>query len=204
MGQKASCVRNIMENDGTYVDLEFNKERTVNSLSPLQTVDEDAKEIRRLTKVSKRFLVIYSIHVIQFYYKKLKLQELEERDSELKRQEEAKKQLILKLCNAQKQMENSEQRLRKMEGEHEKAIKAIQGFIEREQQMEDTNSRKERKILELETELRKLQDCYNPKMRRNGHDLVSLKDLGVRNMDDTENDFHKQVNIAIYLMSFVC
>lgn len=129
------------------------------------------------------------------------MQELEERDNELKRQEETKKQLILKLCNAQKQAENFEQRVKKIESEHEKAIKAIQGFIEREQQMEDVHCRKERKILELETELRKLQDHYNLKMKRN--DLVSLKELGVRNIDDTETDFYKQVNIAIYLKPYL-
>ena len=124
------------------------------------------------------------------YLKKLELQELEERDNKLKQHEDSRKQLILKLCNAQKQAENAEQKLKKMEGEHQKAIKAIQGFMEREQQMRDTDSHKERQIIELEAELHK---------RRNSHGLVSLKDLGIKNADDFENDSCKQVNIAMHV-----
>lgn len=114
---------------------------------------------------------------------------MEERDNELKRQEETRKQMILKLCNAQKQMEISEQKLKKLEGEYEKAIRAIQGFVEREQQIQEIHSRKEQRILELETELHK---------RRNSHDPVSLKDLDVKNASNSENDSSKQVNIANY------
>lgn len=112
---------------------------------------------------------------------------MEERDNELKQQEETRKQMILKLCNAQKQVEISEQKLKKLEGEYAKAIRAIQGFVEREQQIQDIYSHKEQKILELETELRK---------RRNSYDLVSLKDLGVKNASNSENDSSEQVNIA--------
>lgn len=119
------------------------------------------------------------------------MQELESKDYKLKHYENIRKQLILKLCNSQKQAENSEQKLKKIEGEHYKAIRAIQGFMEREQQMRDTDSQKERQIVELETELRK---------RRNSHGSVSLKDLGVKNADDVENDSCKQVNIAILIL----
>lgn len=118
------------------------------------------------------------------------MQELEERDNKLKQHENIRKQLILKLCNAQKQVENSEHKLKKIEGEHYKAIRAIQGFMEREQQMRDTDSHKERQLVELETKLRK---------RRNSHGSVSLKDLDVKNADDVENDSCKQVNIALHL-----
>jgi hypothetical protein len=114
---------------------------------------------------------------------------LEERDGELKRLQETRKQLILKLCNVQKQTESTEQKLKKMEGEHEKAVRAIQGFIEREQQMRDVDFCKDQKILELETELRK---------RKNAHIPVSLKDLGVKKADDRETESYKQVTIAIY------
>lgn len=120
---------------------------------------------------------------------------MEERDNELKRQEDTRKQMILKLCNAQKQMEISEQKLKKLEGEYEKAIRAIQGFVEREQQIQDIYSRKEQRILELETELRK---------RRNSHDPVSLKDLDVKNASNSENDSSEQVNIANYFSSCSC
>lgn len=119
------------------------------------------------------------------------MQELEDRDNKLKQYENIRKQLILKLCNAQKQAENSGQKLKKIEGEHYKAIRVIQGFMEREQQMRDTDSHKEQQIVELETELHK---------RRNSHGSVSLKDLGVKNADDVENDSCKQVNIAIHLL----
>lgn len=125
------------------------------------------------------------------------LQELEERNDELKQLEETRKQLVLRLCNTQKHAENTEQRLKKMEGEHEKAIRAIQGFMEREQQMRDTNTRKERRILELDVELRKFRDSDDTKVRKDEHDLVLLKDLGVRHVAGNEN---KQVNIAIYFL----
>lgn len=133
----------------------------------------------------------------------LELQELEERDNELKRLEEARKQLILRLCNTQKQAENTEQRLKKIEGEHEKAIRAIQGFMKREQEVQEANTRKERRILELEVELCKLRDSDGTKVRRDEHDLVLLKDLGVRS-DGNENNSYEQVNIVLYfLFSFV-
>lgn len=115
----------------------------------------------------------------------------------MKQLEETRKQLVLRLCNTQKHAENTEQRLKKMEGEHEKAIRAIQGFMEREQQMQDTNTRKERRILELDMELRKFRDSDDTKVRKDEHDLVLLKDLGVRHVAGNES---KQVNIAIYFL----
>ncbi|XP_029157354.1 centrosomin isoform X2 [Nylanderia fulva] len=147
MGQKQQSYIQNTRCEGAY---ESNiKEKAASLNSPL---GGDGKEIRQLIK------------------------ELEERDNELKRQEETRKQLILKLCNAEKQMKTSEQKLKKIEVEYEKAIRAIQGFVEREKQMQDIYSRKEQRTLELETELRK---------RRNSHDLVSLKDLGVKNENDS-------------------
>lgn len=115
------------------------------------------------------------------------MQTLEQKDNELKRKEEDRRHLISKLCNTQKQVDQAEQKLKTLEEEHKTAVKTIQAFMERERQMRDADSHKERKILELETELRK---------RRNSQDLVSLKDLGVKNV---ENDSCKQVNIAINL-----
>ncbi|XP_011861799.1 PREDICTED: centrosomin isoform X2 [Vollenhovia emeryi] len=154
-GQKVSYVQSTARHDGSY-DCKSNKERGMSLSSPL---GGDSKEIRHLIK------------------------ELEERDNKLKQHEDMRKQLILKLCNVQKQAESSEQKLKKMEVEHHKAIRAIQGFMEREQQMRDAESHKERQVVEPEMELRK---------RRNSHGLVSLKDLGVKNADDIENDSCKQ------------
>lgn len=85
-----------------------------------------------------------------------------------------------------------------MEGEHEKAVKAIQGFLEREQKMRNSISRKERKILELGAELNKSQDCDNMAMKKHAHGLASLKNLDAKNVENIENDLFKQVNITIY------
>lgn len=95
----------------------------------------------------------------------------------------------------QKQEEQLKQKLKKLEYEHEKAIKAIQVFIEREQEMRDADSHKEHRILELETELRK---------RRNGRALVSLKDLDVNKADDPAVDSNNQVHIAIIFFYLIC
>lgn len=97
--------------------------------------------------------------------------------------------MILKLCNAQTETKKQTERLKKMESEHEKAVRAIQGFIEREQQMRDVDFCKDQKILNLEMELRKWRSSHAP---------VSLRDLGVRNANDHENEFCKQVTIVIY------
>ncbi|XP_024871889.1 centrosomin isoform X1 [Temnothorax curvispinosus] len=154
-GQKVSYVQSTTKHDGSY-DCESSKERATSLSSPL---GRDSKELKNLIK------------------------ELEERDNKLKQHEDTRKQLILKLCNAQKQAENSEQKLKKLEVEYKKAIRAIQGFMEREKHRRDTDSHQERQIMELDSELRK---------RRNSHSPVSLKDLSVKNVDDIENESCKQ------------
>jgi len=185
MGQKAFCIQNAAKNNEA---CELNMEKVLDN-SPLG--GDGKKEIRQLIKVRELFLAVHCLatNAIQLVISEHNFQELEERDSELKRLQETRKQLILKLCNVQKQTESTEQKLKKMEGEHEKAVRAIQGFIEREQQMRDMDFCKDQKILELEAELRK---------RRNAHIPVSLKDLDVKKADDRENESCKQVTIAIY------
>lgn len=126
------------------------------------------------------------------------LQELEEKDNELKRQEEARKQLVLKLCNVQKYAESTEYKLKKLEGENEKAIKTIQGFMERQQQLENTNLRKEQKIMELEIELNRLREAENPKGTRDGHDHFVRSDFRTDMTDDPERDPSNQVDIMIF------
>lgn len=117
--------------------------------------------------------------------------EVEEKDRELRKLEEEKKQLILKLCNVQKQVELTDQKFKKMEGEHQKAVKMIQGFMERQQQMEDKNSRKERKIAELETELNRLRGCEDIKARR--RDVASSrKDYNAETTENPERDDSSQ------------
>lgn len=125
-------------------------------------------------------------------------QELEERDIELKRQEEARKQLVLKLCNMQKHTETADHKLKKLEGDHEKAIKTIQGFMERQQQLENTNLRKEQKIMELEIELNRLRECDNLKATRDGYNQYVRRDYSTDMTDDPERDPSNQVDIMIF------
>lgn len=128
-------------------------------------------------------------------------QELEERDQELKRQEEEKKQLILKLCNVQKHVEVTDQNFKKMEGEHQKAVKMIQGFMERQQQMEDKIARKERKIAELEVALnvRSSSGHDNNTKATRRRDGSARKDYNVEITENPErDDSNHQVDITIY------
>lgn len=124
-------------------------------------------------------------------------QELEEKDQELKRQEEEKKQLILKLCNLQKHVETTDQDFKKMEGEHQKAVKMIQGFMGRQQQMEDKIARKERKIAELEAILNRSSGHEDGKAIRR-RDGSARKDYNVEITDNPERDDSNQVDITIY------
>lgn len=125
-------------------------------------------------------------------------QELEEKDNELKRQEEGRKQLVLKLCNMQKHAETMDYKLKKLEGEHEKAIKTIQGFMERQQQLESTKLRKEQKIMELEIELNRLREYENMKIARDGHNQFVRRDFSTDMTDDPERDPSNQVDIMIF------
>lgn len=116
----------------------------------------------------------------------------------MKRQEEARKQLVLKLCNIQKHAETTDHKLKKLEGEHEKAIKTIQGFMERQQQLENTKLRKEQKIMELEIELNRLRECENAKAGRDVHNQYVRRDFSTDMTDDPERDPSNQVDIMIF------
>ncbi|XP_076239387.1 phosphodiesterase 4D interacting protein centrosomin isoform X2 [Calliopsis andreniformis] len=158
MGQKITSTQGMTKKANTCLDWEPNKERSTRVKSPVQFIGEEIKD------------------------------EVEDRDSELKRQEEARKQLVLKLCNMQKHAETTDYKLRKLEGEHEKAIKTIQGFMERQQQLENTNLRKEQKIMELEIELHRLRECENLKTVRDGHNQLPRRDYSTDMTDDPERD----------------
>ncbi|XP_033227702.1 centrosomin isoform X3 [Belonocnema kinseyi] len=93
--------------------------------------------------------------------------EVEERDRELQRQEAAKKQLILKLCNIQQSAEATDQKLKKLESDHEKALKMIQGFMERQQQLEDKHLKKDKRIADLELEIARLRGSEKSKFKNN-------------------------------------
>ncbi|XP_076687400.1 phosphodiesterase 4D interacting protein centrosomin isoform X2 [Andrena cerasifolii] len=158
MGQKVTSAQGMAKRGNTCLDWEPNRERSTRVKSPLQTFSGEVKD------------------------------ELEEKDNELKRQEEARKQLVLKLCNVQKYAESTEYKMKKLEGEHEKAIKTIQGFMERQQQLENTKLRKEQKIMELEIELNRLREGENQKGTRDGHDHFVRSDFRTDMTDDPERD----------------
>ncbi|XP_043275851.1 centrosomin isoform X2 [Venturia canescens] len=80
----------------------------------------------------------------------------EEYENEKKVQEEAKKQLILKLCNVKKAAKVTEEKLKKLEIEHMKALQSIQGLMELQANNEDKVIRKDRQVKELEQKLQKI------------------------------------------------
>ncbi|XP_017882781.1 centrosomin isoform X2 [Ceratina calcarata] len=165
MGQKLSCTS---RRGNSSLDWEPNRERSTRVKSPIRTLTGEPKDVRDLVR------------------------ELEEKDNEVKRQEEARKQLVLKLCNMQKHAETTDYKLKKLEGEHEKAIKTIQGFMERQQQLESTKLRKEQKIMELEIELNRLRECESMKSGRDGHNQFVRRDFSTDMTDDPERDPNNQ------------
>ncbi|KAL2717406.1 interaptin isoform X6 [Vespula squamosa] len=169
LAQKLTCLQGSTNNDSAVFERETNKERFIKVKSPTTTMitSIDEMETKELTK------------------------ELEEKDQELKRQEEEKKQLILKLCNLQKHVEVTDQNFKKMEGEHQKAVKMIQGFMERQQQMEDKITRKERKIAELEAILNRSSGHEDGKATRR-RDGSARKDYNVEITDNPERDDSNQ------------
>lgn len=70
----------------------------------------------------------------------------------------------------QKHAETVDYKLKKLESDHEKAIKTIQGFMERQQQLENSKVIKEQKIIELEMELNRLKEGENSKTGRDRRD----------------------------------
>ncbi|XP_076278704.1 phosphodiesterase 4D interacting protein centrosomin isoform X2 [Lasioglossum baleicum] len=146
LGQKLTNADGLTIRENVCLDWEPNRERSPRSKSPTDTPNGETKSARDLVK------------------------ELEEKDNEIKRRQEKNKQLVLKLCNMQKQAENADYKLKKLETDHEKAIKTIQGFMERQQQLEQSKLMKEQKIMELEIELNRLQEGENTGMRRDRRD----------------------------------
>ncbi|KAG7208405.1 hypothetical protein KM043_014637 [Ampulex compressa] len=151
MGQKSSCVQGAIRN--SCLDWEPDRERSTKSRLSSQTLGSELLDVKVLVK------------------------ELEEKEVELKRQEEARKQLVLKLCNTQKHAEVTGERLKKLQVDHEKAIKTIQGFMERQRQME--------------VELNRLREQKNPKGGRNEQGLFVKRELA-ETVDNPERDHCSQ------------
>ncbi|XP_076160987.1 phosphodiesterase 4D interacting protein centrosomin isoform X2 [Ptiloglossa arizonensis] len=158
MGQKTTCSQGMTKRGSTCLDWEPNRERSTRVKLPLQVLSGEMKD------------------------------ELEDKDSELKRQEDTRKQLVLKLCNMQKHVETMDHKMRRLETEHEKALKTIQGFLEKQQQLESTTLRKEQKIMELEIELNRLRECENSKVGRDRHNQYVRRDFSTDMTDDPERD----------------
>ncbi|XP_053596651.1 centrosomin isoform X3 [Microplitis demolitor] len=126
--------------------------------------------------------------VIDREIKDLKKQ-LEERDQELSKQEDAKKQLVLKLCNVQQSNEQTEKELQKLKTDHEKALTMIREFINRQHRLEERQKHKEHKIAELQHELKKSSESSRTK--KSGHVTVR-KDLEYDLPDDSDSQSHQQ------------
>ncbi|XP_031841742.1 phosphodiesterase 4D interacting protein centrosomin isoform X2 [Nomia melanderi] len=146
LGQKITNADGTMKRENTCLDWEPNRERSSRAKSPTDILCEETKALKDLMK------------------------ELEEKDNEVKRRQEKNKQLVLKLCNMQKHAETVDYKLKKLESDHEKAIKTIQGFMERQQQLENSKVIKEQKIIELEMELNRLREGENSKIGRDRRD----------------------------------
>lgn len=106
--------------------------------------------------------------------------------------------MTLKLCNAKKSAEASEQRLKKLTDDHEKALKMIQYFVERQEKFEDELQKKERKIVELQVELsRPRSQETNKSNRRSNNPKREVNEAS----DDPERDECNQV-FKKFLLSF--
>ncbi|XP_043524063.1 centrosomin-like isoform X2 [Frieseomelitta varia] len=163
MGQKMTCGQGTTKRGNTCLDWEPNRERSTRGKKALSG---EVKDVRDLIK------------------------ELEEKDAELKYQEESRKQLVLKLCNMQKHAETMSHKLQKLESEHEKALKTIQGFMERQQQLETVKMRKDQKIMELEIELSRLREHESMRgtTRDGGQSQPAGRDVSSNMTDDPERD----------------
>ncbi|XP_063983837.1 centrosomin-like isoform X3 [Diachasmimorpha longicaudata] len=110
------------------------------------------------------------------------VKELEERDRKLKDQEETKKQLMLKLCNVQETAEATQRDLKKVQTDHNKALRMIQEFVGRTKHLEQKLSKKDKKIEELKLESTKLKESES-RTKRNGQ-LSSIRRNLTPEMDD--------------------
>lgn len=118
--------------------------------------------------------------------------ELEDKEREIKKQEEVKKQLSLKLVNVQQSVEVSDKKIKHLEGEHRKAMIVIQGFMKRHEEFEEKQKRKDRKIMDLETELIRLR-TENAKTARSSINSSVRRNLSNELIDGPERDNNGQV-----------
>ncbi|XP_016837483.1 centrosomin isoform X2 [Nasonia vitripennis] len=117
--------------------------------------------------------------------------ELEEKEREVKKQVELTKQLSLKLDTVQQSADVTDQKLKKLETDHRKAIQMIQGFMKRHEQLEDKQAKKDRRIMELEGELSRLKNENAKTVRSSVHSSIR-RNLSTDLVDDPERDYNGQ------------
>lgn len=88
---------------------------------------------------------------------------MEERDLEIRRQEESKKQLVLKLCNVQKSNEKTEKEYQDLKKNYDKALGMIREFVNRQSRLEEKQKIKENEVKELQQELKKSSESSRKK-----------------------------------------
>jgi hypothetical protein len=98
----------------------------------------------------------------------------------------------LKLCNVQQSADITDQKLKKLEIDHKKAIQMIQGFLKRHEQLEDKQAKKDRRIMDLEVEISRLRN-ENTNAARNNNRTSMRRNLSSKLMDDSEHDQNTQV-----------
>lgn len=108
----------------------------------------------------------------------------------MRKQEEIKKQLTCKLYNVQQVAEEKDQKLKKLEVDHKKAIQMLQGFMKRHEQLEDKQTKKDRRIMELETELSKLRTESTKVSRASS---FARRNISNELVDSPERDNNRQV-----------
>ncbi|XP_066596045.1 centrosomin-like isoform X3 [Prorops nasuta] len=109
---------------------------------------------------------------------------IEEKEQIVRDHEESVKQLTLRLCNVQK---SSEDKVKKLEADYEKALKMIQSFVARQQELETKCIMKERKIMDMQIQLSRMQTFEKDQKSR---EFCIKKELD----SDTEDPERDQCN----------
>ena len=93
----------------------------------------------------------------------------------------------------QQSADATDQKLKKLEVDHRKAIQMIQGFVKRHEQLEDKQAKKDNRIMQLEVELSRLR-TENAKAARSSIHSSVRKNLSSELVDSPERDHNGQVS----------
>lgn len=89
-------------------------------------------------------------------------------------------------------MQSTDQKYKKLELDHRKALQMIQGFMKRHEQLEDKQAKKDRRIMELEVELSRIRS-ENAKVARSICNSSVRRKLSGELIDGPERDSNEQV-----------